>query len=341
MKRLIIYAAIALTAFLPGLSRPALAQTQAPGAVTNAGPALTTSGSTTFLAWKGQNSPGHVWYSTLNGSVWAPVAQTNSETTAAPALAVANGTVYLAMKGQQQPTDDIYVASWTGSAFPAPTKVPNTETTAAPALAGDGSTLYAAWTTATNTIMYATYAGAWSAPVATPFSTNTQMAPALAVHSGALHLAWVAEGGSQVMYAKFPLPGGPWSSANPVGAAAQTSVAPALGVFDAPAAPPGGLFVAWTTATGQVDYSTFSAGSWQPPVLVPTGPLTTTDYTPALISFGPASCPYGDVGGPAYVFTVFYTLSNEDIYYFQDLLSYETTACRPSKPICPCPTCCT
>jgi hypothetical protein len=334
MKRSIGYMTIALMALLPGLPKPAQAQTEVPQAETSAGPALATLGGTTFLAWKGKNSPGSVWYSTLNGSVWSAQHNFTSETNSAPALAVANSTVYLAFKGQQEPSDGIYMTSWNAatSAFPAPSKpnapVADTATTAAPALAGNGSTLYLAFTTASNSIMFATYAGgSWSSIANTGFSTNTQMGPALTVYNSTLYLAWVEEGSNQIEYATLPLSGGRWSSANQV-AGAQTDVAPALGVFDAPATPPGGLYLAWTTAADQLSYASFngSSASFNPPVPIPPGPLATSS-TPALISFAPASCPVGDVGGADYVFSIFFAATN---IYFEDLESYQISPCKPS-----------
>jgi len=332
MKRSIGYTTMALIAFLPGLPKPAMAQTEVPQAETTAGPALATLGGTTFLAWKGKNSTDRVWYSTLNGSVWSGQHSIASETKTAPALAMANSTVYLAFKGQQGPSDAIYFTNSTGSAFPsAPHTVPGTETTAAPALAGNGSTLYLAWTAASNSIMYATYAGgSWSAVANTGFSTNTQMGSALAVYNSTLYLAWVEEGSNQVEYATLSLSGGSWTSRGAV-AGALTNVAPALSVFDAPVTPPGGLYIAWTTAADQLSYASYNGGtvSWNPPVPIPPGPLATT-FTPALISFAPAACPIGDAGGYTYVFSIFYAATNDDIYY-DDLKSNQISPC---KPIC-------
>lgn len=119
MKRSISYITLALVAFLPSLPKTLLAQTQVPQAETSAaGPAVATLGGTTFLAWKGKNATGSVWYSTLTGSAWSSQAKMSSETTSAPALAVANSTIYLAFKGQQEPSDAVYYTNWNGSAFP-------------------------------------------------------------------------------------------------------------------------------------------------------------------------------------------------------------------------------
>lgn len=155
------------------------------------------------------------------------------------------------------------------------------------------------------------------------------MGPALTVYNGTLYLAWVEEGGNQVEYATLPVSGGAWSAASQI-AGAQTSTAPALGVFDAPATPPGGLYVAWATASDQLSYASYNGGSasWNPPVPIPPGPLVTT-FTPALVSFAPAACPVGEAGGATYAFSIFYAATNEDIYY-QDLKSDQISPCKPT-----------
>ncbi len=321
MKSSISCLAVGLTVLLPAIQKRASAQTQVPQAETTAGPALASANGTTFLAWKGWKPTGYIWYSTFNGSAWASQQHISSETNVAPALAAANGTVYLALKGPNEPSDSISYTNWNGSTFVATSTVPGAKTTAAPALAGYGSTLYLAWTTTSDSVEYATYAGgSWSAPKSTPASTNTQIAPALAAYDGNLYLAWVDSASSQLMYAELPLSGGSWSSAKTIGKAgsALTSLAPALGVFNATSSSEAaGLYVAYIEA-GQVNYLTFGveSGLWIPGP-IPPGPLATS-FTPALVTMV-AQCPTGETGSIA-SFSNFYTEAHTDIY-FKNLLT--------------------
>lgn len=308
--------AVAVSLVIPCLPSLAIAQTEVPQAETSAGPAVAESNNTTYIAWAGyhaqpENLGYRVAYTTLGGS---QTVFNSTYTTVAPALAAARGTVFLAIRGNLPSTpptltaDSIYYSSLSGTALPAPTTpLPSAKTTAAPALAGDSSTLFAAWTTLSGVIDYATYTGSWSAPQATPFTANPQTGPSLAVFNGNLYLAWAQSGSNELMSASLSLSGGSWSSAQSIGA--TSSVAPSLGVFNAPPSAESGLYVAYASA-GDVSLATYNAASgfWSPGP-IPPGPLATV-FSPALFSVG-SPCSPGLVGA-TYSFDVFYTATGTE-----------------------------
>jgi hypothetical protein len=294
MKRSTIYGAVALGILLPGLPNPALAQI--PSADTNVGPAAAGLNGVMYVAWKGKSTGADaIYYSTPNGSGWNPEAKVCigsncPETTEAPALAAIGNTLYLAWRGPSTgSTDQIYYSTtaynsgWSSQAAICSGST-CAETIAPPALAGSGSTLYAAWTTSANTIEFATYtSGVWTfgpAPIASPYSGT---APALAVYNNTLFLAWLQQvqgmSSFQVMYATLPLSGAVWSPAAPTTASSSVPVGPSLAFYSV-----GSLYLAWTPASGAMDYSEYDGGSWGTPVQVPGLPVPPGPLTPALVS---------------------------------------------------------
>jgi hypothetical protein len=334
MKRSITYAALACSVLLPVSLRPALAQ-QVPSAETNAAPAAASLSGNLYVAWKGKDAGGsYIWYSVAYGSQQSIG---GALTTQAPALTATSSTVYLAWRGQSSnTTDKIYYATNTGSGWVLPSN--NTVcngsncayTTAAPALATDGSNIYAAWTTQTNTIMYAVYSGgAWGSPLSTPAATNSGAAPALIVYGEELYLAWIAAGSSQVMYATMPLSTGTWSASAEV-TGALSSVAPAWGIF---ANPPASLYMAWTTAGGSIDYADWDDG-WSAPVPISGLPVPPGPLSPALVSIITTG------NGTGYSLSVVYAApvsgeSYSDVYVHEMLDKYYP----PPPPHCHGTTC--
>jgi hypothetical protein len=367
MKRWIVYTGIAFSILLQGLPKPAWAQI--PSAETNAAPAAASLNGVTYVAWKGKNTgAGSVWYSTSNGSAWSPQQPINfAETTEAPALTALGDTLYLAWRGQStNPTDKIYYSTYPSTAcasggWCSQTSI-NAETTAAPALASSASTLYVAWTTAQNTIEVASYAsGVWNfglpQPVATPYPGT---APALAVYGNMLFLAWVQEelgtttcGSSQcfqVKYATFLLSSSAWSPAASTTASSSVPVAPALGVYattatGVPLAPLAGLYLAWTPASGALDYADWDDGSWGTPVVVPGLPIPPGPLTPALVS---NAAVFDCIGGDSvptistYTFSLVYAapVSGEtyDDIYVRQLFTEKEGSCTAPPP-CTGPAC--
>jgi hypothetical protein len=283
MKRSIVYTLIASGVLLQGLlEQPAWAQI--PSAQTNKAPAAAALNGVNYIAWKGKAvGAGTIYYLNSTGSGWSAQSPIKfAQTTQAPALAALGDTLYLAWRGQSSgPTDSIYYTSSTNpaSGWNAQQALTFAETTAAPALAASTTTLYLAWTTATNTIEVANYTGgAWAYSTQPPatFNPSSGTAPALAIDNGVLYLAWVQEeqGTFRIMSSTLAVSesGANWSPAT-ASASSNIAVAPGLGVYSL-----GGPYLAWTPASGTLDYADWDDGSWGTPVgpslPVPPGPLT-------------------------------------------------------------------
>jgi hypothetical protein len=283
MKRSIVYTLIASGVLLQGLlEQPAWAQI--PSAQTNKAPAAAALNGVNYIAWKGKAvGAGTIYYLNSTGSGWSAQSPIKfAQTTQAPALAALGDTLYLAWRGQSSgPTDSIYYTSSTNpaSGWNAQQALTFAETTAAPALAASTTTLYLAWTTATNTIGVANYTGgAWAYSTQPPatFNPSSGTAPALAIDNGVLYLAWVQEeqGTFRIMSSTLTVSesGASWSAAM-ASASSNIAVAPGLGVYSL-----GGPYLAWTPASGTLDYADWDDGSWGTPVgpslPVPPGPLT-------------------------------------------------------------------
>lgn len=304
---------------------PASAQI-VPQAKTSAGPALTTWGYNTILAWAGASD--HTADGQTIHEIWFEIADPDWETqqllpfptintTAAPALATVGPPNSLSPAYMAWRQDDgfIHYAVWDYNTFSTddPTVCGGTicETTTSPALAGGSGTLYAAWTTAAGKIQYASYENSsWTVyPAAVP-NVSTSIAPALAVFDNTLFLGWVDQT-NHVHIQSAPLPlsasGGTWTS-QPA-PSATTSVAPALGIgFYGPEPWRNGgtdLFVAWSNGSAiQVAYWAYTF--WNPfPGPTPPGPLA--NYSPAMnINVEPLEC------GSTYFFNLAFTLGSSD-----------------------------
>lgn len=282
--------------FLCGAGPAAVTMAQAPPPESSAGPAVTGFNGNTVVAWAGLSGVGdhEVWYATYDGN-WSPQASIpGANTMTSPALGVANGQIYLATTPADSNGEIVYYTSTgtgfgsNGTALCAGNTCAHTQAT--PALAGSGSTLYAAWTTANGAIMYAeNINGVWriaAAPLPNAL-TNPDAGPTLAVYDNALFVAWVTpSGGIEVESAPLPLTGRSWST--PTQVAAQTNVAPALGVmYGVGQEHVYALYLAWTTAAETLDFDYLDVATlqWLPtsaPVPLPNGPLTA--FSPALNS---------------------------------------------------------
>jgi len=227
MKHRISYVAIALAMSLSASAKPALAQI-VPQAKTSDGPAVTTFGVNTLMAWAGNSSEtqdgqtihklGYKLHDLASGT-WQgqqimPYKAIN--TTAAPALATAeaqgDGINYAYMAwGQGDGLMHYAVWDYSANGFsttdPAVCDTTLCQTIASPALAGDGSTVYAAWTRPSNLVHYASYSGgAWTVYSAALPNALSTVAPAIAAHGTDLYIAWVAEDASvQVEHTPLPL----------------------------------------------------------------------------------------------------------------------------------------
>ena len=320
--------AIALAISLTTCANPASAQVVSQ-AKTSAGPALTTFGSETILAWSGISSESangqtihKVGYKLYDGA-WQPqqiMPYTTINTTAAPTLATGEGEgdgfehPYLAWR---QDDGLIHFAIWDNTTQTFSTDDPTVcdgtacETPTSPALAGNDTGIFAAWTTSSGTVQYASRIGAawtiYSVPVP---GVSTKVAPALTSYNNELYLATVtADNTIQVEHTHLPLSssGGSWTQLN--SPAATTTVAPALGqgfIGSVPWKAGTELFMAWNTGS-TIDFAWWDGTdwiSWPPPLPIPPGPLE--NYSPALNDYSEGSC------AATYSFNVAYTLGGTD-----------------------------
>jgi len=334
MKRAISSIAIALAISLPAFLKLASAQIVSQ-AKTSAGPALTTFGTETILAWAGVSPylgtngeiTHKVGYKLYDGAWESQTVLTflTNNTTAAPALATAaaqgDGFNYAYLAWKQDDNLIHYVKS-TSASFSADTSSTictgtACETITSPALAGDGATLYAAWTTFSGEVQYASLSGGvWNVYSATVPGVSTQLAPALAVYGSNLYLAWTNKSNQiQVASAPLPLPasGGTWKAiaapTDPTTAApATTTAAPALGIGfigDVPWKAGTELFIAWNTGS-TIDLAYWDGMAWLSfPGPIPPGPIE---------NFAPAMNYFEETSGcdSLYFFNVAYTLGGAD-----------------------------
>jgi hypothetical protein len=310
MKKFLVSSAVGLYAFLSGWSVTSAAEV--PDASASSAPAFAAYGDRLVIAWAGDQGNGshHVWYRLFDGRVFTPQADIpGALTTTAPAVAAVGKVLYVATTPPD--TDDkIYLHTSTGAGFGA-TGTPLCDagtcarTRAAPALVSDGGTLFAAWTTPDGAIMTASRSsGGWVVePTPIPNAlTSPTTGPTLTVYQSRLRLAWVTPSGESVGVSTGTLvpsasalsqPSIAWSA--PIEMAAQTKVAPSLGVFTVGDSTPGAaselvesLFLAWTNVDSTVEFARFNplTGKWAPsasPSPVPAGNFTV--QAPALASF--------------------------------------------------------
>lgn len=309
MKFLTSFLTIALAMTLPAFPGTASAQV-VPQVKTSAGPALTTFGVNTLVAWAGISSESadgqtihKVGYKYFDGA-WQgqqimPFPAIN--TTARPALAQAEAQgdglnhAYLAWT---QDDGLIHYSLFNNSSKSFSTEdltiCSSCETRSSPALAGDGTTLYAAWTTSSGSIRYASYTdAAWNVYSEAVPGVSTKVAPTLAAYGKDLYLAWVTKYKTiQVEHATLPLPstGATWTTL--AAPSALTSVAPGL-AFIGSALPkvPVRLYIAWNTGS-TIDFESWNGSGWSPwtpPLPIPPGPLE--NFTPAMNFYLTGECP--------------------------------------------------
>lgn len=286
MKRSLVVLVAACCALYSGLSSAA---SEVPDTSTGGSPTLTVFNDVLYLAWMGVAPVGALaesWYATYDGT-WSAVSEIpGSYTSAPPVLAVADQVLYMATTPPNTQEIDIYQLGSSGFSLQGPLceGVTCAQTEASPALAGNSTTLFAAWTTPTGSIMYAQFTdGAWSiAPNPIPnASANPATGPTLATYQNQLYLAWTDASGGAISAVSTALPLTTTSFSNPmVQVPAQTSTAPALGVFTViDSAPSQSLFLAWTTGNLGISFAEQDSqtGAWSPvnsPIDLPSGALS-------------------------------------------------------------------
>ena len=130
-------------------------QAQIPGAVSPVGPSLAAAvkfvvDPPLYAAWTGTDSDEQLWYSTFDGSNWAPPAQIPGESSVGPSLAWfapanADGMLYAAWKGSGS-DETLWYSSFDGSNWAPQAQIPGVASSVGPSLAaGPGGLLYAVW----------------------------------------------------------------------------------------------------------------------------------------------------------------------------------------------------
>jgi hypothetical protein len=310
MKKLAASLSVGLYGFLSAWAVSPAADV--PDSSASSGPALAAYGDRLVMAWAGaEGTIAHpVWYTLFDGDRTTPEARVpGALTTAAPAVAAVGGVLYLATTSPNSGGEiRLYTATEAGfstQSAPLCDAVSCARTSAAPALTAIGGTLVAAWTTRDGEIMTALRTGAgWSIePRPIPnASANPVTGPTLSVFQNKLRIAWVSRSGESVSVstgtivpsaAVLATPIIDWSS--PIAIAAETKLAPALGVFTVGDSTPGAaselveaMFIAWTTPDSTVEFARFNpatgqwAGASSP---VPLGAAALTSESPAIASF--------------------------------------------------------
>jgi len=230
-------------------------------------------GNDLVAAWRGFGSDQGLYYSSFDGSSWAPQATIpGAGSSVGPALCEFNGRLYAAWKGSG--TDEqLYYSSFDGSSWAPQATIPGVASSIGPALAGFGNKLYAAWKgSGTNEqLWYTSFDGSSWAPQATIPGVASSIGPTLRVgFGGRLYAAWKgSDTNDQLWYTSFDgsswapqatIPGTDGSSGSLVGAS--------LAGFD------NKLYAAWRTTANnagqlQLDYSSFDGSSWASPAVIP------------------------------------------------------------------------
>ena len=193
-----------------------------PSALTNyrTGPAATVYKGDLYVAWQGQSSPVHIWYSAFNGSTWTPQAEVPSalvHISSTVGLASFSGKLYLAWTGHSSPYA-VYYSSFNGTSWSAQSSIPSSNSdnfqATDTALAAFKGKLYASWETGSmNDLEYATFNGtSWSSPTSLGIDSNA--GPALVVENKKLYESWINYSTLDVDYSSFN--GMTWSATKKV-----------------------------------------------------------------------------------------------------------------------------
>ena len=228
-------------------------------------PAMVTYNKRLYMVWKGMEFDDRVFYSSFDGTVWAPQKQIPGiGSSTGVALAVLGNKLFMAWKGVQG-DEGIYWTTFDGMNWAPQQGISGIGTSHGPRLAVLDNKLYMAWkgVMGDQRIFYSTFTGAGWAPQKIIPGLATSVGPALAAFNNALFMAWKGWNGDQGMYwCKFTGTG--WT---PVKAIAGTgsSEGPSLAVFQ------GSLYALWKGAMGDQTlwYSHFNGTVWAAQKLIP------------------------------------------------------------------------
>ena len=213
-----------------------------------------------YMAWKGMERDDRIFYTTFNGTAWAPQQLIpNIATSSGVSLAVYNNELYMAWKGMNA-DQGIYWSRFNGTSWTPQQLVGGVGTSTGPRLAVYAGKLYMAWKgiEGDQRLFWSAYNGtSWSPQQQIP-GVASSVGAALATFGNLLYAAWKGEFGDQGIY---------WSTFNGTSWAAQklvagvgTSEGPSLAVFN------GRLYASWKgmLSDQRLWYSFFNGSSWAP-----------------------------------------------------------------------------
>lgn len=213
-----------------------------------------------YMVWKGMERDDRVFYSTFNGTSWAPqqmVPGIGSST--GVALAVYAGKLFMAWKGILG-DQGIYFTYFDGTTWAPQQLVGGIGSSVGPRLAVLGNNLFMAWKGVENDqrIFFNQFNGStWTAQQFVP-NVATSVGPAVVNYNGSIYMVWKGMNGDQGLY---------WSKFNGTSFAPQQLIAgvgssegPSLAVFN------NSIYAVWKGMFGDQTmwYSTFNGLTWSP-----------------------------------------------------------------------------
>ena len=220
--------------------------------------ALATFNGKLYMAWKGMERDDRVFFSSFNGSAWAPQQQVpNILSSGGVALAVYGGKLFMAWKGMLG-DQGIYYSRFDGNVWAPQQLIRGIGTSVGPSLAVLGNNLFMAWKglEGDQRIFFNQFNGStWTAQQFIP-NVATSVGPTAVNFNGTIYMVWKGWNGDQGMY---------WSKFNGVSFAPQqqianvgTSEGPSLAVFN------NSLYAVWKGQFGDQSmwYSNFNGTIW-------------------------------------------------------------------------------
>ena len=242
-------------------------------------PALAVFDNKLFMAWKGVEFDERIFFTTYNGSAWAPQTQVpNVATSAGVSLAVFDNVLYMAWKGEGN-DQGIWWSTYNGSAWASQKEVPNVASSTGPRLAVFDNKLFMAWKGMEDDqrLWWSSFNGTtWAAQQQIP-GVASSVGPALVVLGSSLVAAWKGEFGDPgLWYSTFN--GSTWTPQKEV-VGPGTSEGPSLAIYN------NELFAAWKGeyADQSLWYAAYNGSVWTPQKQIPG----------VWSSIGPSIAPFG------------------------------------------------
>jgi len=220
--------------------------------------ALETFNGKLYMVWKGMERDDRVWFSSYNGSAWAPQQQVPGiGSSTGVSLAVHAGKLFMAWKGVLG-DQGIYYTTFDGSTWAPQKMVPGIGSSVGPRLTVLGNVLFMAWKGVENDqrIFFNQYNGVgWTTQQFVP-NVATSVGPAVITFNNKIYMVWKGMDGDQGLY---------WSAFNGTSFAPQSqipgvgsSAGASLTVFN------NTLYAFWKGIFGDqgIYYSNFNGTAW-------------------------------------------------------------------------------